>query len=108
ARVGWIHSGSAGVSYVRTPIELRVDLSKRTLSALAGGQVLHRSKVTIGGPAPPPPIGRSPGPNFGDHYGCCILAISGRQTRLPAGWQGGDLLAIHGGPSWAIGSRLSA
>jgi L,D-transpeptidase catalytic domain len=114
ARVGWIDSGSAGVSYARTPIELRVDLSERTLSALAGGQVLHRSKVTIGGPASPTPIGRFAitdklrGADFGTYYGCCILAISGRQTRLPRGWQGGDLLAIHGGPSWAIGSRLSA
>jgi hypothetical protein len=113
-RVGWIDPDSAHVSYARTPLELRVDLSKRTLSALRRGQVLHRSRVTIGGPASPTPIGRFAitdklrGADFGSYYGCCILAISGRQTRLPPGWEGGDLLAIHGGPTRAIGSRLSA
>jgi hypothetical protein len=113
-RVGWIDPGSAVLSYERTPIELRVDLSQRVLSALSGGQVLHRSTVTIGGPASPTPIGRFAitdklrGADFGSYYGCCILAISGRQTKLPPGWQGGDLLAIHGGPTWTIGGRLSA
>ena len=29
-------------------------------------------------------------------YGCCILALSARQTHLPAGWTGGDRIAIHG------------
>jgi len=113
-RVGWIDPGSAALSYERTPIELRVDLSQRVLSALSGGQVLHRSTVAIGSPASPTPIGRFAitdklrGADFGSYYGCCILAISGRQTKLPPGWQGGDLLAIHGGPSSTIGGRLSA
>jgi L,D-transpeptidase catalytic domain len=113
-RVGWIDPGSAELSYARTPLELRVDLSRRTLVALRRGQVLHRSTVTIGRPGSPTPTGRFAitdklrGADFGSYYGCCILAISGRQTRLPPGWRGGDLLAIHGGPSGAIGSRLSA
>jgi hypothetical protein len=113
-RVGWIDPDSEALSFARTPIELRVDLSRRTLSALRRGQVLHRSKVTIGGANSPTPTGRFAvtdklrGADFGSYYGCCILAISGRQTKLPRGWRGGDLLAIHGGPSWAIGGRLSA
>jgi L,D-transpeptidase catalytic domain len=113
-RMGWIDPGAGPLSYDRAPIELRVDLSRRTLTALARGQVLHRSRVTIGSPASPTPTGRFAitdklrGADFGSYYGCCILAISGRQTKLPPGWQGGDLLAIHGGPSWAIGRRLSA
>jgi L,D-transpeptidase catalytic domain len=113
-RVGWIDPDSEALSYARTPIELRVDLSRRTLSAQSRGQVLHRSNVTIGGPSSPTPTGRFAvtdklrGADFGSYYGCCILAISGRQTKLPPGWRGGDLLAIHGGPSWAIGGRLSA
>jgi L,D-transpeptidase catalytic domain len=113
-RVGWIDPAGAGLSHARTPIELRADLSERTLTALAGGQVLHRSKVTVGSAVSPTPTGRFAitdklrGTDFGSYYGCCILAISGRQTKLPPGWQGGDLLAIHGGPSWAIGGRLSA
>ena len=113
-RVGWIDPRSDAISYERTLIELRADLSERRLSVLRGDQVLHRMKVTIGSPASPTPTGRFAvtdklrGADFGSYYGCCILAISGRQTRLPPGWQGGDLLAIHGGPSWAIGGRLSA
>ena len=39
-RVGWIDPDSAHVSYARTPLELRVDLSKRTLSALRRGSRL--------------------------------------------------------------------
>ena len=39
-------------------------------------------------------------------YGCCILALSGHQDNLPAGWPGGDRLAIHGGSG--IGSADSA
>jgi len=42
-------------------------------------------------------------------YGCCVLALSARQTRLPAGWQGGDRIAIHGTnvPS-SIGAAVSS
>jgi lipoprotein-anchoring transpeptidase ErfK/SrfK len=42
------------------------------------------------------------GPDFGPFYGCCILALSGRQPNLPRGWSGGDRLAIHGSstPTW--------
>jgi hypothetical protein len=112
-RLGWIDPRSP-LRFETTSVELRADLSERTLSALAGGQVLRRIKVTIGGQESPTPIGRFAvtdklrGADFGSYYGCCILAISGRQTNLPPGWRGGDLLAIHGGPSWAIGSKLSA
>jgi antitoxin (DNA-binding transcriptional repressor) of toxin-antitoxin stability system len=113
-RLGWIDPLAVRLRYERTPIELRADLSARTLSAVSGGQVLRRIKVTIGSPVSPTPIGRFAvtdklrGADFGSYYGCCILAISGRQTRLPPGWQGGDLLAIHGGPSSSLGGRLSA
>jgi L,D-transpeptidase catalytic domain len=113
-RLGWIDPGSARLGYERTPVELRADLSRRTLSALRGGQVLRSIKVTIGGPASPTPTGRFAvtdklrGADFGSYYGCCILAISGRQPNLPPGWQGGDLLAIHGGPRSTLGGRLSA
>ncbi|MCW2967649.1 MAG: ErfK/YbiS/YcfS/YnhG family protein, partial [Solirubrobacteraceae bacterium] len=39
------------------------------------------------------------GARFSAAYGCCILALSGRQRRLPAGWQGGNRLAIHATPT---------
>jgi L,D-transpeptidase catalytic domain len=113
-RLGWIDPGADRLGYRRTLLELRADLSRRTLSALSGGHVLRSIRVTIGGPASPTPTGRFAltdklrGADFGSYYGCCILAVSGRQPNLPPGWQGGDLLAIHGGPSWTIGTELSA
>jgi hypothetical protein len=112
-RLGWIDP-RARLLYDRTPVELEADLSRRTLSARSDGQVLRRMRVTIGGPASPTPTGRFAvtdklrGADFGSYYGCCILALSGRQPNLPPGWQGGDLLAIHGGPSWVLGGKLSA
>ncbi len=113
-RLGWIDPGSQALGYERTRIELRADLSKRELTVVSQGRVARRIRVTIGGPASPTPTGRFavtdklPGADFGSYYGCCVLAISGRQPNLPPGWQGGDLLAIHGGPSWALGRELSA
>jgi L,D-transpeptidase-like protein len=111
-RLGWIDPAAQRLHLRSAPLELRADLSRRTLTALAGGRVLHRSTVTIGGPASPTPIGRFTvtdkldGADYGDYYGCCILALSGRQPNLPPGWRGGDRLAIHGGAS--IGGRYSA
>ena len=49
------------------------------------------------------------GPRFGPYYGCCILALNGKQPNLPAGWQGGNRLAIHGTNSpGTIGAAASA
>ena len=42
-------------------------------------------------------------------YGCCILALTGHQPRLPSGWSGGDRLAVHGtGAPSTIGRAASA
>ena len=60
--------------------------------------------VAIGAPDTPTPPGdfyvtdKLRGADFGPYYGCCILALSGRQPHLPRGWSGGDRLAIHGTP----------
>ena len=48
-----------------------------------------------------------PGADFGSYYGCCILALSGRQPNLPQGWSGGDRLAIHGSPTPTWGHAVS-
>jgi lipoprotein-anchoring transpeptidase ErfK/SrfK len=36
------------------------------------------------------------GGDFSSAYACCILALSAVQTNLPAGWAGGNRVAIHG------------
>jgi hypothetical protein len=47
-------------------------------------------------------------PRSGSPYGCCILALSGRQTSLPPGWTGGDRLALHGTTSGLVGGAYSS
>ena len=113
-RLGWIDARAGAVAYARTPLRIDVDLSARRLVLRAGAQVLRRRKVSVGRPGSPPPTGRFSvtdklhGPRYGTYYGCCILALSGRQPNLPAGWTGGDRLAIHGTPSNAVGRAASA
>ncbi|MGH2897756.1 MAG: L,D-transpeptidase, partial [Solirubrobacteraceae bacterium] len=49
-------------------------------------------------------IGRAGGP-----YGCCALALTGRQPNIPQGWTGGDRIAIHGTTNEAsIGTPASS
>src|SRR5206468_9210315 len=99
-RVGWVDRGA--VRLARTRVSLDVDLSSRLLR-VHRGRVVRRLRVGIGAPATPTPIGRFAitdklrGSAYSSVYGCCILALSGRQTHLPRGWTGGDRLAIHGG-----------
>jgi L,D-transpeptidase catalytic domain len=114
-RIGWIDARAHRLVYRSTPYRLEVDLSRRELRLHRGDRVVRRLAVSVGRPGSPTPIGRYaitdklPGPRFSSVYGCCILALSGRQTRLPAGWTGGDRLAIHGSPGDAgIGSADSS
>jgi 4-hydroxy-3-polyprenylbenzoate decarboxylase len=72
-----------------------------------------RIPVAVGAPDTPTPPGifyvtdKLPGVEFGSYYGCCILALSGRQPNLPEGWSGGDRLAIHGSPTPTWGRAVS-
>lgn len=99
-RVGWIRSRDATV--VRETWRIVVDLSARRLSVLHRGRPYARFPVAVGAPGTPTPVGRygvtdrlrTGGP--GSPYGCCVLALSGRQTDVPQDWPGGDRLAIHG------------
>jgi lipoprotein-anchoring transpeptidase ErfK/SrfK len=85
-----------------THVSLRIDLSRRRLELRRGRNVWRSVAVGIGRPGSPTPTGRFSitdklaGANYGPFYGCCILALSGHQGHTPAGWQGGDRLAIHG------------
>ena len=105
---GFVHRSK--VSLVHDPFSIEVDLSSRSLRVWQMGQVLRRFGVGVGTPATPTPRGRFAitdklsnfWPSF---YGCCALALSGRQTRLARGWTGGDRLAIHAGRG--IGGAVS-
>jgi hypothetical protein len=100
--LAWVDKRSPALSLERSRVSLRVDLSKRRLTLLDGARAVRRVKVGIGRSSSPTPTGRFavtdklPGARYSASYGCCILALSAHQTNLPAGWGGGNRVAIHG------------
>jgi len=110
--LAWIARDPRKVDVYWTRWSLHADLAGRILELRYGKQPAGRFAVTIGGPGTETPPGRygvTDGISFRDspYYGCCALALSGHQTReLPAGWIGGDRLAIHGTPG-AVGNAES-
>ena len=101
--VGWISARPGTLRLSRTRVTLDVDLSRRLLSVHSGLRVVRTFSVGIGAAGTPTPTGRFAvtdklnGAVYSPVYGCCILALSAHQTRLPSGWTGGDRIAIHGG-----------
>ena len=110
-QLGWVREEP--LRLVGRTVRLEVDLSARTLTLVERGVVYRRDAVAIGSPETPTPTGdfyvtdKLPGPRFGSYYGCCILALSGRQPNLPKGWSGGDRLAIHGTPVSDFGQAVT-
>ena len=81
---GFVHRSK--VSLVHDPFSLEVDLSSRSVRVWRMGEVLRRFGVAVGTPATPTPRGRfaitDKLSNFWpSYYGCCAMALSGRQTR---------------------------
>ena len=80
---------------------MHADLSRRVLNVRRDGELVRRFRIAIGRRANPTPKGRFSVTDKlrvtdqGSPYGCCVLALTGHQTRLPAAWPGGDRLAIH-------------
>jgi lipoprotein-anchoring transpeptidase ErfK/SrfK len=101
-KLGWVRASDPALRAHATHMSVRIDLSRRKLELRDGRKVLRRATVGIGRSGSPTPTGRFsvtdklPGSRYGSFYGCCIVALSGHQTNTPAGWQGGDRLAIHG------------
>jgi hypothetical protein len=113
-RDGWIDAGASGVTLASTRVSIVIRLGARTLELRRDRRVVRRFTVGIGAPSSPTPTGRFAvtdklrGGAYSPAYGCCILALSARQTHLPAGWTGGDRIAIHGTNAPAtIGRALS-
>jgi lipoprotein-anchoring transpeptidase ErfK/SrfK len=83
------------------PYSINVDLSRRSITVEKNGKVQRKARIGVGRVNHSTPTGhfsvtdklRVSDP--GSPYGCCVLALTGHQTRLPAGWPGGDRLAIH-------------
>ncbi|MDQ3955759.1 MAG: L,D-transpeptidase [Actinomycetota bacterium] len=109
---GWIRIQGLGLS--STPYGVHADLSEHTVTVTRLGKVVMRFPAATGAAASPTPVGDYfvtdrvaivPSNSFGSY----AFGLSGIQTNLPAGWSGGDQLAIHGtqDPS-SIGTSASA
>jgi hypothetical protein len=114
-KLAWVHAGNRGLDFRRTGYSLHADLSGRWLELRRQGRSVRRITVAVGRPGSETPTGRFAvtdklrGTDFGPYYGCCVLALNGHQPKLPAGWQGGDRLAIHGTDApGTIGAAASA
>ncbi|MDX6593961.1 MAG: hypothetical protein QOJ13_3157 [Gaiellales bacterium] len=99
-RTGWISIAHRNVD--RSPVWVRADLSRRTVTLLRGTRVVRRFPAAIGASASPTPVGKfsvtdlvATG-NPSGSFGWYAFGLSGHQPNLPAGWSGGDQLAIHG------------
>jgi lipoprotein-anchoring transpeptidase ErfK/SrfK len=97
--IGWIQAGQGQLQTVAWSID--ADLSRRVLVVKKDGHQVKRLRIAIGRKSNPTPKGQfavtdklrtSDG---GPPYGCCVLALTGHQTRLPHDWPGGDRLAVH-------------
>lgn len=111
-RQGWIRLN--GLRRDTTRVEVEVDLSRHLVTVRKFGKVLLRAPGATGSASSPTPVGdyfvtdRVPFAS-GSALGSFAFGISGIQPRLPAGWSGGNQLAIHGtnNPS-SIGKSVSA
>jgi lipoprotein-anchoring transpeptidase ErfK/SrfK len=99
-RLGWVKRSEVYLG--TTEISLELDLSSRRLLVKRGDTVVRRMVVGVGRPSSPTPQGRFAvtdklsGYRYSAAYGCCIVALSAHQPNLPAGWTGGNRIAIHG------------
>jgi lipoprotein-anchoring transpeptidase ErfK/SrfK len=110
-REGWIRL--TGLDVRTTRIRVEVDLSRHLVTVRKLGDVLFRASAATGASSSPTPVGdyfvTDRVAFSGGALGTFAFGISGIQPRLPAGWSGGNQLAIHGTnqPS-SIGTSASA
>jgi hypothetical protein len=103
-RLAWIRDDRSNLSISQTHFWISADLSAHRLELHYARRLVERFPVTVGSRESPTPLGNYAvtdglhGSGLGPWYGCCILALSGHQNRLPAGWIGGNRIAIHGTP----------
>ena len=113
-RLGWVGRGRA-LRLSRTRLSIHVDTSERRLELRLGRRVVRAARVGVGRDGSHTPAGRFAvtdrlnGRRIAPYYGCCVLALSGRQPNLPPGWSGGNRLALHGTDSpRTVGRAASA
>jgi hypothetical protein len=99
---GWINAFDADIEAIDHAVH--TSLGERALTVRLHGRVVRRVEVAVGGSGTPTPTGTFAVTDKlrmreeSAAYGCCILALTGHQPRIPQGWSGGDRLAVHGTP----------
>lgn len=115
AAMGWIRL--RGLRITQTPYAVVVHRSQRRVDVLRGSRVVASFAAGIGASSSPTPAGSFfvtervaiPAGRARSSYGTYAFGLSGLQTRLPRGWNGGDQLAIHGtGTARSVGRAASA
>jgi hypothetical protein len=98
--VGWLREGE--VARMDTVgWALRANLAKREVKVERNGEIVRTIRAGVGRVDHPTPTGRFAVTDKlrvsdpGSPYGCCVVALTGHQTKLPPGWPGGDRLAVH-------------
>lgn len=113
-RTGWI--SLEGMATTATRTMLVADLSDREITAYRACRPMFTVRSAIGRPGSPSPTGRFwvsdriavPAAQQGS-FGTFAFGLSTVQPNLPAGWTGGDQMAIHGtGAPGSIGEAASA
>jgi hypothetical protein len=113
-RLGWIHVTGRAITRSSTYWSVQIRRGARTALISYLDRVVRRIQVGAGAPDSPTPLGqfsitdKLPGARYSPVYGCCILALSAVQPQLPAGWRGGNRVAIHGTPPGVPISTVSA
>jgi hypothetical protein len=111
-QLAWIRDDRFALDVSQTHFWIDASVSRQILELHHGNRLLDSFPVTVGSPSSPTPLGNYSvtdglvGKGLGPWYGCCALALSGHQPNLPAGWIGGNRMAIHGTPG-AIGGATS-
>lgn len=110
-RLAWIRLDPRRLGAASVPWKIEVDLSDYQATLLANDREVRTFSVSIGMPGAETPTGRFAVTdtfrgNLNPAYGCCAVALTARQTRLPSGWLGGDRIAIHG-TSGPLGAAIS-
>ena len=110
-RLAWVRLDPRRVRAGQVHTAIEIDLSEFRTTFLYKGKPVSTFEVSVGMPEAPTPTGDFAVTDTfrGDlnpAYGCCAVALTARQTRLPSGWLGGDRIAIHGttGP---LGAEIS-
>jgi L,D-transpeptidase catalytic domain len=111
-QLAWIRNDPRALELSQTHFWITADVSEERLELHYGDRVLDSFPVSVGSASSPTPLGDYAvtdglvGRGLGPWYGCCVLALSGHQPNLPAGWIGGNRMAIHGTPG-AVGGATS-